>query len=404
VRRPAFVLWLLAVLASALCMSASAARTAAAPAGDDMQLIPDPTLGVTWLADANLAATQTFDVPGINPGGSMDFQQAIDWVHAMNRAHYLGHADWQLPTTPVSQAGCQSHKGDGTFGFGCRVSPLPVLYSKTLGLTAPDTAVPIADGGVGPFVGFQPYLYWTQTLGKVNAQGYHTFSFNTGWAGSNVAKHDMYVLPMLPGNPYGIAGSGTGLFPGDGGQVVYEPSAGVTWLANADLPKAETFGVGGIDADGSMQESTAVRWVKALDRSSKTGYLGQKGWELPTDGSNCGGFGCTRDNPLGDLFYDGLGHVQGLPVDTVIGTTPPGFVNLQPYLYWSCAGATAEASCKAGAPVAGQAWSFSFGNGFLGTDLVSNDLYVMVYFPSAAMPPVKPHPSCTHHGTAITCK
>ena len=35
-----------------------------------------------------------------------------------------------------------------------------------------------------------------------------------------------------------------------------------------------------------------------------------------------------------------------------------------------------------GAPAPGFAWSFSFGNGFEGTDLIQNDLYVMVYYPA----------------------
>jgi hypothetical protein len=313
-------LWLAIVLALAF-VAASGGGTASRA---DEQTIYDPALGVTWLADANLARTDSFGVGGITPGGSMDYATAQTWVAAMDKADYLGHSNWMLPTTPTSQPGCQSHKGNGTFGFGCSQSPLPSLYSSTFALTAPDTAVPITNGDVGPFRNFQPYLYWTAKVGP-------TFSFNTGWAGQNIAKHDMYVLPMLVGNPFGIAGSGNGLFPGDGGAVVYEPSAGVTWLAYADLAKSETFGLSGIDADGSMPD-----------------------------------------------------------------TSLNGFQDLQPYLYWSCEGETAQGACLEGAPVKGQAWSFSFGNGFLGTDLVQNDLYVMVYYPG----PTKPHPGCS--GT--TCR
>ena len=29
-------------------------------------------------------------------------------------------------------------------------------------------------------------------------------------------------------------------------------------------------------------------------------------------------------------------------------------------------------------------WSFSFGNGFAGTDLTQNNLYVMVHYPAAS--------------------
>ncbi len=59
-----------------------------------------------------------------------------------------------------------------------------------------------------------------------------------------------------------------------------------------------------------------------------------------------------------------------------------------------------------GTAAAGLQWSFSFGNGFLGTDLVGNDLYAMVYYPGPATPgashggpPSPPHKP----GAPITC-
>lgn len=58
------------------------------------------------------------------------------------------------------------------------------------------------------------------------------------------------------------------------------------------------------------------------------------------------------------------------------------FNHLQPYLYWSCDAAPASpTTCGDTPPAAGFEWSFSFGNGFQGTDVKKNDLYVMVYFP-----------------------
>jgi hypothetical protein len=75
-------------------------------------------------------------------------------------------------------------------------------------------------------------------------------------------------------------------------------------------------------------------------------------------------------------------------------TTTDGFHDLQPYLYWSCS--TISVPCSGSQP-AGSAWSFSFGNGFEGTDLVQNDLYVMVYYPTPlSPPPTKPVPPHCH--------
>jgi hypothetical protein len=67
-------------------------------------------------------------------------------------------------------------------------------------------------------------------------------------------------------------------------------------------------------------------------------------------------------------------------VIATLNVTVGPFKNLQPYLYWSCQGATIQSACQIAGPAAGFEWSFSFGNGFLGTDLLDNDLYVTVYF------------------------
>src|SRR5579872_704648 len=176
---------------------AGAARTTT---GGGARTVQDALLGVTWLADANLASKETFGVRGINADGSMGYGTALDWIRAMNAFDhgkgYLGHNDWMLPTTPSIDSGCSS-RNKSTFGYGCSKSAMGSLYYKTLGLHEPDTAVSISNGKIGPFDNFQPYLYWTETIAAKHQQGYRTFSFNTGWAGSNVSKHNMYALPMI---------------------------------------------------------------------------------------------------------------------------------------------------------------------------------------------------------------
>ncbi|MGD1095986.1 MAG: hypothetical protein ABSB35_28835 [Bryobacteraceae bacterium] len=128
----------------------------------------DSVNNVTWLADANLAATNRFGLPAcnvsgaqpcINPSGSMSYQAAAGWVQAMNAANYLGHTDWQLPATPFTDKTCPKTGPNGTsFGFDCTAGALGSLYYNGLGLKAPDTAVPIPNNTAGPFSNFQPYL------------------------------------------------------------------------------------------------------------------------------------------------------------------------------------------------------------------------------------------------------
>ena len=337
----------------------------------------DPALKVTWLADSDLPASKTFGVHGIDKDGSMDYPTAVAWVHAMNRAGYLGHHDWMLPVTPTPSHDPSCQSVNHAFGYGCRKSAFGSLYSVTLGLRAPDTAVTVPAERAGPFTGFQPYLYWTATIASKHSQGYHAFSFATGWSGSNVGKHNMYVLPGIAGNPFGTAAPNhKGLHASADGQSVYDASTNVTWLANADLARTTRLGVGGIDPDGSMSHDTAVAWIAAMDRA---GWLGQWRWRLPPSGP-CGNFGCTAD-PLGGLYYDGLGLRQGQPVVPTPNTSLHGFQDIRPYLYWSCAGPTVVGPCT-GAPQPGFQWSFSFGNGYQGTDLTQNELYVTAYYPS----------------------
>lgn len=388
----------------------------------DAQLIPsadgltvhDTSLHVTWLANANLAGTTAgrFGVAKITPNGSMDYPTALQWVAALNAMNggtgYLGHNTWQLPATPVTDATCNATGPNGdSFGKGCLNSAMGALFYQSLGLQFPNTAVPIPITSAGPFTNFQPYLYWSDTSNADSSKGFLTFSFNTGWEGSNVDKHYIYALAMirgrLPGSP---PPTGNGLQVSADGQTVYDPVADVTWLANANLGKTQTFGAQCVNpdgnpcisADGSMSHTTAENWIKGMNAAV---YLGQTNWQLPpvplTDAS-CTlqnfGFACTG-NAMGTLYYNQLRLSQGTPVVPTPNINVGPFSNVQPYLYWSCTAATgSQVLCQSAPPAPGFGWSFSFGNGFTGTDVVGNDLYVMVYYPE---PPAIPRRRAVHH-------
>ncbi|HMK97956.1 MAG TPA: hypothetical protein VK425_10445 [Acidimicrobiales bacterium] len=361
-------------------------------AGLPSMTVYDPGLHVMWLADADLAATDTFGTADIDADGSMTYATAVKWVYAMNHSDngkgYLGHNDWTLPVTPTpdTDTTCSSNNnsGGGHFGFGCTVSPLASLY-KTLGLSWPNTAVVVPGSTTGPFHDFQPYIYWSRTWAGTYANNFSTLSFNTGRPMANISLHYMYVLPMLPGNPFDATASSV-LVPVDKGQAVYEAGTGthgVTWLADADLAKSQTFGIAGpVNVDGSMEHSTAVDdWVPAM---STRRWLGKTGWRLP-----------TQDEL--EALYNALGLSAQHPVVPVPSTMLGGFGDIQPYLYWSCAGQSVVGTCQ-GQPGSGQQWSFSFGNGYQGTDVTENLLYVMVYYP------YYPAPSPTTRPTVPPCR
>src|ERR1043165_2651476 len=76
----------------------------------------DTHLNVRWLANANLAGTpegnviaSSSGITTITPGGSMDYDTAIQWLSALNGVYglnggagYLGHHNWTMPTTPLT--------------------------------------------------------------------------------------------------------------------------------------------------------------------------------------------------------------------------------------------------------------------------------------------------------------
>jgi uncharacterized protein (TIGR03437 family) len=381
-------------------------------AGTPLTLSPDGITvydtvnNISWLADFNLGASNRFGlplcatvnstVPCVNPSGSMNWVGAVAWVAAMNAANYLGHTDWQLPTTPFTDQYCGGVGPQGnSFGAYCSLGALESLYYNALGLTFPNTAVPISHSHVGPFGNLQPYFYWSQS--GDGGLGQSVFSFGAGSQGGNTTDNFQYVLPMIrgkiPGTP---AASGMGLQVNPGGQTVYDPMGGVTWLTNANLAATNTFGLplctqptgSSICAaqDGSMNLAGASQFIANMNAYNGSGYLGQTNWELPPSNPGCPTYNCAgMGNPMGILYYDQFGLSAATPAVPTPNVAVGRFRNLQPYIYWSCQSVTLQNpiqdQCDGVGPNKGMAeWAFSFGNGFLGTDGLEADYYVTAYF------------------------
>jgi uncharacterized protein (TIGR03437 family) len=363
----------------------------------------DTVNNVNWLADANLAASNRFGLPicttagstapCVNPSGSMNWVGVVAWVAAMNAANYLGHSNWQIPTTPQVDKGCGGvGPQKDSFGANCSLNALGSLYYNALGLNFPNTAVPITNSQVGPFSNLQPYFYWSQS--GDGGLGQSVFSFGAGSQGGNTADNFQYALPMIPGKIPGTpAAGGVGLQVNPGGQTVYDPIGGVTWLANANLAATNTFGLplcnhptgSSICAaqDGSMNLASATQFVANMNAyNAGAGYLGQTNWQLPPSNASCPLYNCADSgNPMGILFYDQFGLSAATPAVPTPNVAVGPFRNLQPYIYWSCQADTIQDPCQTVGPNMGIAeWAFSFGNGFLGTDGLEADYYITAYF------------------------
>lgn len=90
----------------------------------------DTDINVTWLADANLAASRTFGVQEV--GGIMDQGTAREWIAAMNAADYLGVSDWRGPGALPAVARCVP---DAFWGEVCIAAEMQHMYYDNLGGT-----------------------------------------------------------------------------------------------------------------------------------------------------------------------------------------------------------------------------------------------------------------------------
>ena len=125
-----------------------------------------------------------------------------------------------------------------------------------------------------------------------------------------------------------------------------------------------------------MNWNSAAQFITNMNAGA--GYLGQTNWVLPPMDTNCdASYDCaSTSDPLGQLFYDQLGLRPGTPVVAAPNIAVGPVRHIQPYLYWACEAPMIQDACETDGPARGFEWSFSFGNGFQGTDILANDLYV----------------------------
>lgn len=174
--------------------------------GTDYQAYYDDTLDITWLADANLADTESFGV-AVSHNGSMDWDTAGAWISAMNTSNggsgYLGVNDWRLPTvspidglSPYTLFTNNATSDRGFAGpngwvdvFGAPASEMGHMYYVTLGNLGyctpddddPEGCVQQAGWGLvneGPFTNLVGNLYWSGT--HLNAERAWYFHFGEG--------------------------------------------------------------------------------------------------------------------------------------------------------------------------------------------------------------------------------
>ncbi len=175
------------------------------------QAVYDTDLDLTWVSDANLAASNTFGLPtGVNLGphpldpsgvggiihadGTITWSGALFWIDAMNAANYLGASDWRLPITPQPDPTCDIQTGDVPplgLGKNCTGSEMGHLYNIE-GVTF---ATP------GLFSNVQAPSYWSETEYLPSAlPRVWVFRFTNGSQGQTGSGNGLRAWAVRSGN------------------------------------------------------------------------------------------------------------------------------------------------------------------------------------------------------------
>ena len=156
------------------------------------QAVYDDDLDITWVADANLAASNSFgltygvnlgmypsDASGvsgfINANGTMNWPGALFWIDAVNDANYLGFNDWRLPT-----ALNQDSSGPCIL-YNCTNSEMGHLFYNELSGTVGNSILTSIDPDLSLFSNVRSNSYWSGTENAPNTTWAWFFTFNSGY-------------------------------------------------------------------------------------------------------------------------------------------------------------------------------------------------------------------------------
>lgn len=228
------------VAAFVFATSASAAlqgRNLDGNLGNGYEAYFDTVLNITWLADANLAATNSFGISGYLPDGTMGWDKAQEWVSAMNASAYLGYQDWRLPKVTsvvgasfplyINSPGYNFFNGSGDLGYnisapssqypGTTASEMAYMFYVNLGNAAyvSPTGQYQPTGGLtntGPFTNLKADLYWAETAYPGNSAAALYFSMSRGLQNADFKYSNYLAWAVRPGDVAAVPEPETYLF------------------------------------------------------------------------------------------------------------------------------------------------------------------------------------------------
>lgn len=176
----------------------------------------DTALNITWQANPNLSASETFGVPLDNTYGTMNWVQSQRWIQGMNAANYLGFNDWRLPKMSDASAICDYQGGGGNCGdsyfLSADSSEFTHLMFVTLGTSglSSDTKPFVSSTGAG-YGMLAPYYWMQTTYAGDNSQAW-AFEFRFGGGQYQEPKnlYSNYVWAVRDGDVLSVPEVSTG--------------------------------------------------------------------------------------------------------------------------------------------------------------------------------------------------
>jgi len=178
--------------------------------GGNHTMVYDDIYNLTWLADANYANTSGHNTTSTKPwqaGGTMTWQQSMDWVSSLefNDEIYGQVTGWRLPSAynaDVNNPGPTNNSGSPD---GSELAHMTELVN-TNHLT-------------NLFHNIQPIMYWSGTSTSVEQAWMTTF------ASSGFGSYDVYNMGVNMGGTYAWA-----VMTGDVAEIYATPLPAASWF------------------------------------------------------------------------------------------------------------------------------------------------------------------------------
>jgi len=192
-------------------------------------MIYDSDQDLTWLQDANYAATsgyaaanentnKNWDGWDINANGGMGWNAAMTWATGLN---FGGFSDWRLASvTDVGDNGCTTSNGEygGAAGTDCgyntdtSLSELAYMFHENLGnnswydtsgtatgCTAPNYCLENTSADGVDILNLQSSMYWSGTEYAPNTNNAWNFNTNNGNQNNNNKNNEFYAWAVRSG-------------------------------------------------------------------------------------------------------------------------------------------------------------------------------------------------------------